>query len=116
MKGKRITEITLEVQETFTIRRSAGAQQRHCLQCDSLTAMLTPIEAVSLLQVGMHVIHREIESGRLHVRHDGGASLLICLRSIQAEAPRMLPGNSKIQIDQIQIDKIQIDQIKENPS
>jgi len=110
VRGKRITEITLEFQETFTIRRSAGSQQTHCLQCGSLTAMLTPLEAASLLQVGVHVIHREIESGRLHVQHDG-KSPLICLRLIQAEAPRMLPGNSKIQIDQIQID-----QIKENPS
>lgn len=111
MKGKRITEITLEFQESFTIRRSASAQQTHCLQCGSLTAMLTPLEAASLLQVGVHVIHREMESGRLHVQRDGGKSLLICLRSIQSETPRMLPGNSKIQIDQIQIDKI-----KENPS
>ena len=42
MNARRITEITLETEETFTIRRSAGAIRVPCPVCGSVLALVTP--------------------------------------------------------------------------
>ena len=66
MTAKRITRINLDIEETFTIRRSTGSMQAHCPKCDSLSALVTLSEAATLLSVAAEVIAEEIESGRLH--------------------------------------------------
>lgn len=100
MNARRITEITLETEETFTIRRSAGAIRVPCPVCGSVLALVTPGEAAALFSVDMQAVHREIDSGHLHVQQSAGGSLLICLQSLLEAAPHLL-RNSKLQINQI---------------
>jgi len=100
VRARRITEITLETEDTFTIRRRAGATRVPCPVCGSGLALFTPAEAAALFGVGMQDVQHEIDSGRLHVQQSAAGSLLICLQSLQETAPHLLPGNSKLQINQ----------------
>lgn len=104
MKARRITEITLETDETFTIRRNAP--QAPCPVCGSLLAMVAPSQAAAILGVGAQAVLREIDSGQLHIQQVPGGRVLVCLESLQNAAPHLLPANSNLQINQT----------KENPS
>ena len=109
VKARRITEITVETDETFTIRRSADSVRVPCPQCGSLSAMVTPNEAAALFGVGIRDLCREIDAGRLHFQEIESGSVLICLGSLQ-QAASLRAGNSGFEINQI------VNQIKENPS
>lgn len=106
MKARRITEIIFETDETITIRRSSGSMRAPCPQCGSLVDLITPEEAALLLRAGVQDIFREVEAGYIHAEKSASGSVLLCLESLQKAAPRLLPGNSELQINQV----------KENPS
>ena len=105
MKARRITEITLETNETITIRRSANTSRIPCPQCGSQTARVTPDQAATLCRVGIRTIYREIEAGRLHFHESPSGSLLICLDSLQ-DSLLLRSGNPHLQLKPT----------KENPS
>ncbi|MGD0629750.1 MAG: hypothetical protein ABR987_10365 [Terracidiphilus sp.] len=110
MKTRRITEITLQSDEIFTIRRSEGSIRTLCTQCASASAMVTPQEAATLFRVGIRAICREVDAGRLHFQENASGLLLICLQSLQSSA---LLGSTNFTI---QGNQSQINQPKENPS
>lgn len=99
MKARRITHISLDIEETFTIRRSTGSIQAHCPQCGSLTPLVTLGESATLLDVTTDVIAREIKSGRLHSCNTASGAPLICFESVKRTAPFLLPCNSKLHIN-----------------
>jgi hypothetical protein len=94
--ARRITQINLEIEETFTIRRSTGSIQAHCPECDALSALVTLSEAATLLGMSSEVIVREIESGRLHSCKPTAGPVLICFESLQKAAPHLLPSHSSL--------------------
>ena len=110
MKSRRVTEITFETSEVFTIRQSASSPRIHCPQCGSPSAMVTPFEAAAFIRGGIRAICREVEAGRVHFQESASGVLLICLDSLEKSA---LPSaaNSNLQTNQIQTN-----QSKENPS
>jgi hypothetical protein len=103
MKGRRITLITLETEETIAFRRNGHSSQTKCSQCGSLSGAITPDEAASLLRMRVDDIRREIEAGRLHHLNSALGSIEICLESLKRAAPLLLPGNFKLQINPTQI-------------
>jgi hypothetical protein len=115
VKPRRVTEITLETDEIFTIRQSAGSKLIHCPQCDSASVMVTPEQAAILFRVGLRDLCREIEAGRLHFQESPSGLLLICLDSLRNSA-LLGSANSNLQINQTPKNQIPTSPIKENPS
>ena len=97
MKARRITEITMQTDEAFVIRRSAGSVQAMCAHCGSGAPMITPEEAAVLFKVAVRVIYREVESGQLHFQETPAGSVVVCLDSLRKIASS-LPRNSSSQI------------------
>lgn len=110
MKSRRITEITLETDEIFTIRQSAGSTRVPCPQCGSASALIPLQEAAAALGVGIRAICREVEAGRVHFQESTAGLLLICLGSLESSA-LLSSSNSKPQTNQISTNET-----KENPS
>lgn len=108
VRSRRITEITLETNEIYTIRRDAGSVCIPCSQCGA-SDMVTVHQAAALFHVGVRAICREVEAGRLHFLESAGGSLLICLDSLQQSA-LFSSGNTILPKKQIFI------RDKENPS
>jgi hypothetical protein len=96
-KAKRVTEITMQTDEAFVIRRSAGSPHAMCTQCGSVVPMVTPDEAAILFRVAVRVIYREIEAGQLHFQETAAGSVLVCLDSLRKLAS-LLPRKSSSQI------------------
>lgn len=99
MTAKRITQINLDIEETFTIRRSKGSIQAHCPQCETHSALVTLSEAATLLNVPLDVIAGEIESSRLHSLKPAAGTVLICFESLRKVALHLMPRNSNLQIN-----------------
>jgi hypothetical protein len=97
--AKRITQINLDIEETFTIRRSTGSIQAHCQECGALSALVTLSEAATLLDVAAEVIAGEIESGRLHCPKAASGAVLICFESLQKAALHLMPRNFNLHIN-----------------
>jgi hypothetical protein len=97
---RRITEITYETTESFTIRRRAGSVQSACTQCGSVSEMVTLDEAAALFQIGVRAIFRDIESGRVHFLENAAGSVFVCLDSLK-NACRLSAGNSHPQTNRI---------------
>jgi hypothetical protein len=83
VKARRVTEITVQTDEAFIIRRRAGSVQVCCAHCGSGVPMVTPEEAAALFRVGVRAIYREIEAGQLHFQETPGGSVVVCLDSLQ---------------------------------
>jgi hypothetical protein len=110
VKSRRVTEITVETNEIFTIRQGADSTRMHCPQCGPASAMVNPFEAAALFRVGIRAICREVEAGRVHFQESASGLLLICLDSLQKSAlPRLVNSN-------LQTIQPQTNQSKENPS
>ena len=99
MTAKRITQINLDIEETFTIRRSTGSIQAHCPECDALSALVTLSEAATLLDVAAEVIAREIEIGRLHSPKPTTGAAFVCFESLRKAALHLMPRNSNLHIN-----------------
>lgn len=97
VKARRVTEITLQTDEAFVLRRRAGSAHAHCPGCGSVVPMFTPEEATALLRVSVRTIYREIEAGQLHFHETPEGSVLVCLDSLQ-KITSLLTRNSNSQI------------------
>jgi len=100
VKSRRITEITLETNEIFTVRQQANSVRIHCPECGSQSAMFTPCEASALFGFEIRAICREIDAGRLHFLETESGSVLICIDSLQ-KAASLSSSNSTLQINPI---------------
>jgi len=79
---KRRTEVTFEsvVRSTHPVE---SLPRVFCNLCGGQTAMLTPEEAAPLSGVGVRVIYRAIEEGRIHFLENASGALVVCLGSIR---------------------------------
>ena len=81
MKSKR-TEIVIELDEVFVIRRRQTSPYFWCGRCREQVQMITPDEAATLTGLSWRVIYRWVEAGRIHFTETGDGHLLICRSSL----------------------------------
>ena len=86
MKARRVTEITVQTEEAFVLRRSSGSPHASCAQCGTPSPMVTAEEAAVLFGVAVRSIYREIEAGELHFEETAAGSVLVCLHSLRQTA------------------------------
>lgn len=84
MSHKRITETTIEVHETWVLRRVVRNRWL-CSQCIKQSEMFTLPEAAAMLCVSQLTIYRWVEGRRLHFRETPDGGLFVCLASMSAE-------------------------------
>ena len=81
MKPRR-TEIQIETDEIWIIRRPVKGFANRCPDCDDQTTMVTPDEAALLTKLCAPDINRFVEAGLVHYTTLAGGRVLICFNSI----------------------------------
>lgn len=81
MKRQR-TEVTIETDEIWIIRRPGSRFVASCPVCGEQTTMITPDEAAFLAALDARDIYRHIETGLIHYAKQPGGFLLVCSNSI----------------------------------
>jgi uncharacterized Zn finger protein len=79
---KRRTEITVEMDRIFVIRRRGEPVLARCAECGEQTKMVTADEAAANARVSSRTIFRWIETEKIHFVESREGTLLICLRSL----------------------------------
>ena len=82
MSIKRRTEITVEMDRIFVIRRHEEPVLARCAVCGGQTKMVTADEAAAHSRVSSRTIYRWIETEKIHFMESREGTLLICLRSL----------------------------------
>ena len=81
MKRRR-TEVTIETDELWVIRRSGTVGLAWCPECGKEVDMITTDEAIALTRLDARDIYRRVESGLIHYAKTPGGVALICSRSV----------------------------------
>lgn len=81
-KRKKKTEITVEFDEVFVIRRERKPTTAWCAECGETVQMLTPDVAAVAGRASSRTIYRWVEAGRLHFTETRDGLLLICSQSL----------------------------------
>ena len=81
MKARR-TEVTIETDEIWIIRRPASGYVTRCPVCHERTTMITPEEAALLTKLDARHIYRQVEAGLVHYSETPGGLLFVCSNSI----------------------------------
>ena len=84
MKRKK-TEIVVELNEVFVIRRRQTMSLAWCAECGDQVQMLTPEEAAANDGISSRAIYRWIEAGEIHFTETADGRVLVCLNSLTAE-------------------------------
>jgi hypothetical protein len=79
---KKRTEIVVELDEVFVIRRRQTISFAWCRECAAQVQMLTPDQAATLAGFSSRFIYRCIEAGSLHFSETSHGHLLICQGSL----------------------------------
>lgn len=83
MEIKRTTEILVETNRRFVIRRAdESGEQLFCSRCAE--PMLAAEQAALLLGISCRAIYRHIENGNIHFAEIESGSVIICLSSLAA--------------------------------
>lgn len=77
----RITEFTVETEETVVIRRPATVRV-WCGKCGSTVLAARPETAAATKRISPREIYRRVESGAVHFRESADGRLLVCLDSL----------------------------------
>ena len=81
MKTRR-TEVTIETDEIWIIRRSASGIAARCAECARQTTMITLDEAAQLAELDPRDVQRLVIEGRIHNNGPAGDLSFICSNSI----------------------------------
>ena len=81
MKTRR-TEVTIETDEIWIIRRSASGFVAWCPACARQTTMITPDEAALLTELDPRDVHRLVLDGQIHNNGTAGDLSFVCSNSI----------------------------------
>ena len=90
---KQKTEITLEVEETTTVRHTSSGCMALCLECQALVDMLTPTAAALFFGLSEREIFRLIEAGKIHFLE--AERVFVCTNSLtNGPEPQLLTNGS----------------------
>lgn len=81
--NKKITEITVEIEQIAVLRRHTGAAYLWCNSCSAIVRMIRPEWAALLTEVTARMIYRQAEAGEVHFTETPEGALLICLDSLK---------------------------------
>ena len=81
MKRKR-TELTIETDEIWIIRRPGSNCVARCPACRERTTMVSPEEAALLTGLDVRHIYRQVEAGLVHYSETPVGLLFVCSNSI----------------------------------
>jgi excisionase family DNA binding protein len=79
---RKKTEIVIELDEVFIIRRPQQLSSAWCVECDKQVRMLTPEQAATLVGLSSRFIYRWIEAGSIHFSETGDRQMFICQNSL----------------------------------
>ena len=82
MKRTKTTEITVETDELFVIKRRDRSAYGRCGACGARVQMVTLAEAASIARVSELVICGQIRARFLHATATLNGQVLICLNSL----------------------------------
>ena len=82
MKRTKTTEITVETDELFVIKRRDRSSHGWCEACGARVQMVTLAEAASIARVSELVICGQINARFLHSTETPDGRVLICLNSL----------------------------------
>lgn len=80
MKRTKTTEITVETNEFFVVRRRDRVVHRRCAACGRVVQMVTVSEATSIAGEDLH--NEQSEARLLHAIRTPDGQVLICLNSL----------------------------------
>jgi RNA polymerase sigma factor (sigma-70 family) len=86
MTNKSKTEITIETQRTFIIRRRPSLTPSFCDACKAITRFASPEDAAPLTGSSAREIYRAVEAGQLHFMETSERRLRVCLNSLLSVA------------------------------
>ncbi len=76
------TEVFIESNETYVIKRKRFFVRTWCEDCGHLVSMIPPSEAALLICQDTTVIYSLIDNKQIHYRRSMAETPLICLRSL----------------------------------
>jgi RNA polymerase sigma factor (sigma-70 family) len=82
MAGKSKTEITIETDRMFIIRRRSTLIQTWCAACFEVVKMAALEDAANLAGMRSREVYRAVEAGKLHFLETVEGRLLVCLNSL----------------------------------
>lgn len=83
----RKSKKTLEIHEFYVFRSTSGSLPALCVECSTDDAvMVAPEQAAAIVQVPVRSIYRLAELGAIHHHERPDGSLIICLKSLRADA------------------------------
>lgn len=82
MAGKSKTEITIETDRMFIIRRRRTLIQTWCAACFEVVKMAALEDAANLAGMRSREVYRAVEAGKLHFLETVEGRLLVCLNSL----------------------------------
>jgi hypothetical protein len=85
VKTSKITELTVETDEVFIIRKPRPRIQAWCTKCASEVEKITPEQSVALTSASWREIASRIEAGQLHFSKVSNGLLMICINSLSDE-------------------------------
>src|SRR6201995_2936893 len=98
MTSKSKTEITIETQRTFIVRRRPNFTNTFCTGCAALSNFASPEDAAQLTGGSAREIYRAIEIGQLHFIETDERQMQVCLNSLLpvASAESIVPPSNWI--------------------
>ena len=91
MSNKSKTEITIETQRTFIVRRRPSLIQAWCAGCAAIASFASPEDAAQLAGGSAREIYRRVEAGQLHFIETGDRWLRVCIASLLPEGAEVVP-------------------------
>jgi hypothetical protein len=82
---KRRTEIIVEIDEVFAIRRRETTSVAWCAECGEQVQMFSPEEAATDAAASSRAIYRWIEADDVHFTETSGGRVLVCLNSVRRQ-------------------------------
>jgi hypothetical protein len=82
MKRRKTTEIVVEREQTFVIRKLDYSELQGCPQCGDNTHLVSVDEAVSIVHLTARAIYQQVESQHAHFTETPDGKLLVCPNSL----------------------------------
>ena len=76
------SEVSIETNETFVLKRNRFFVRTRCDACGHLVSMITPAEAAFLVCQDLSDIYSMIDKRQIHFRYIKNETPLICLKSL----------------------------------